>query len=262
MDRNRGGTHRRSDLQLGLFDAPERLVEQRIANLGERQVSYVLKRSLRRKRLLLSIDEGGLTVSVPWRTSERRIAELLEQSEKWVLGKLDHYSARRRPERVWQTGALLDYLGGQIELRLAPREGRPVAQLKDGRFLLVGLAQPGRADHVRELVAHWYRRMASPHLRARAEHFAQRLGEPTPRVMLSSALGRWGSCNAKREVRLSWRLMQAPPHLIDYVVAHEVAHLRVMSHSPRFWRVVEQLHPEYQAARAELDSMGHHYMSL
>lgn len=261
MDRNRDGAHRRS-AQLGLFDAPDRLVERREARLGQRRVTYVLKRSTKRRRMLLSVDEGGLTVSVPWRTSERSIAELLQTSEKWLLGKLDHYAARRRPERVWETGALLDFMGRQVELRVARREGRAVSQLKDGAFLLLGLAQPERADHVRELVIGWYRRIAGPHLRARTEHFAARLGEPSPRVMLSSALGRWGSCNAKREVRLNWRLMQAPVHVIDYVVAHEVAHLRVMSHSPRFWRVVEQLHPGYESARAELDAMGYHYMSL
>jgi predicted metal-dependent hydrolase len=225
-------------------------------------VTYVLKRSTKRRRMLLSVDESGLTVSVPWRTSERRIAELLSSSEKWLLVKLDEYAARRRPQREWQTGALIDFLGRQLELRIARRDGRPTAQLHGEQFLLLALPQPERSDHVRELVIHWYRRHAAAHLRARAEHYAARLGEAPPRVMLSSALGRWGSCNARREVRLNWRLMQAPQHVIDYVVAHEVAHLRVMSHSPRFWKVVEALHPQYESARAELDAMGYHYMSL
>jgi predicted metal-dependent hydrolase len=225
-------------------------------------VSYVLKRSARRRRMLLSVDEGGLTVSVPWRASDKRIADLLQQSEKWVLGKLEAYAARRRPQRVWQDGTLIDFLGRQLRLTLMQRAGRPLAQLQDDGALMLGLAEPERGEHVRELVIKWYRRHAAVHLRARAEHFAARLGEAPPRVLLSSAVGRWGSCNAKREVRLSWRLMQAPAHVIDYVVAHEVAHLRVMSHSLRFWRVVEQLHPDYESARAELDSMGHWYMTL
>jgi predicted metal-dependent hydrolase len=241
---------------------PQRLVEQRVARIGEREVSYVLKRSVKRRRMLMAIDESGLTVSVPWRTSERRIAELLQHSEKWLLGKLDEYAARRRPQRVWQDGTLIDFLGRQLRLTLMRRAGRPLAQLQDDAALMLGLPEPERAERVRELVIQWYRRHAAAHLRARAEHFAARLGEPAPRVLLSSAVGRWGSCNAKREVRLSWRLMQARGHVIDYVVAHEVAHLRVMSHSARFWKVVQQLHPEYESARAELDSMGHWYMSL
>jgi predicted metal-dependent hydrolase len=249
-------------LQLGLFQTPDRLVEQRVTLLGQQRVSYVLKRSAKRRRMLLSVDEGGLTVSVPFRTSERRIAELLQHSETWLLGKLQEYAARRRPARVWEEGALLDFVGQQLRLKLARSAGRPVAQLQDGGTLLLALPQPDCPEQVRELVIHWYRRHAGPHLRARAEHFAAQISEPVPRVLLSSAVGRWGSCNAKREVRLSWRLMQAPPHVIDYVVAHEVAHLRVMSHSQRFWRLVEKLHPGYASARAELDSMGHYYMSL
>lgn len=247
---------------LDLFGYPDRLEEQRVARIGEREVEFVLKRSVKRRRMLLAVDEGGLTVSVPWRTSERRIAELLQGSEKWVLRKLEQYAARRRPERTWQEGALLDFMGRQVSLSLVQREGRALAQLQDDGRLLLALARPERAEHVRDLVIHWYRRHAAPHLRARAEYFAQRLGEPAPRVLLSSALGRWGSCNARREVRLNWRLMQAPAHVIDYVVAHEVAHLRVMSHCARFWKAVEQLHPGYASARAELDSMGHWYMSL
>jgi predicted metal-dependent hydrolase len=225
-------------------------------------VNYVLKRSAKRRRMLLSVDEGGLTVSVPWRTSERRIADLLEQSEKWVLGKLEEYAGRRTRARVWESGSLIDFFGRQLTLELIRRDGPPLAQLHDDYRLSLVLADPQHRGHVRDLLAGWYRRHAAPHFRQRVGHFASRLGEPAPRVLLSSAVGRWGSCNAKREVRLSWRLMQAPEHVIDYVVAHEVAHLRVMSHSARFWALVERLHPDYASARAELDSMGHYYMTL
>ncbi|MFN9391063.1 MAG: M48 family metallopeptidase [Betaproteobacteria bacterium] len=94
------------------------------------------------------------------------------------------------------------------------------------------------------------------------EHFAERLGVARPRVLLSDARTRWGSCNAGGEVRLNWRLMQAPEALIDYVVAHEVAHLLHLNHSPRFWRAVERIYPAWETARAELAATSHHYMSL
>lgn len=233
-----------------------------MARIGEREVSYVLKRSVKRRRMVLTVDEGGLTVSVPWRTPEQRIAELLLHAQDWVLRKLDHYAARRPPVRAWTGGALIDFLGRQLRLALIRGHGRPLATLRDDGTLALTLSEPDQADQVRDVVTGWYRRHAAPHFRARAETFAAQLGEPAPRVLLSSALGRWGSCNARREVRLNWRLMQAPAHVIDYVVAHEVAHLRVMSHSQRFWKVVRRLHPDYEAARAELDAMGAHYMTL
>lgn len=249
-------------MQLDFFHQPERMAEQRIARLGDREVRYVLKRSARRRRMLLSVDESGLTVSVPWRTAEHRIAELLRQSTPWVLDKLALYAARRPRERRWAHGETIEYLGRSVPLSVLRHGGRPVAQLHDDQTLRLWLTAPEDPAQVRAAVIGWYRRHALPHLGAAAQRLAAALGEPAPAVMLSSALGRWGSCNARREIRLNWRLMQAPPPLIDYVVAHEVAHLRVMNHSPRFWSIVERLHPDYRDARAELDRRAAHYMSL
>jgi predicted metal-dependent hydrolase len=108
----------------------------------------------------------------------------------------------------------------------------------------------------------WYRRHAERHFPERIDHFVPRLGVERPRIFLSDAVGRWGSCNSKREVRLNWRLMQAPPHVVDYVVAHELAHLVHLNHSARFWRTVERICPDYEAARAELAGSSRHFMSL
>jgi len=115
---------------------------------------------------------------------------------------------------------------------------------------------------VRASVVKWYRRHAQVHFRDRVAHYSARLGVEPPRVFLSSARTRWGSCNAKREVRLNWRLMQAAAPVIDYVIAHELAHLKELNHSVRFWRVVERLCPEFRAPQAELNAMTQHYMTL
>lgn len=248
-------------MQLNLFQEPERIAEQRTALLDQREVRYVLKRSARRRRMLLTVDESGLTVSVPWRTAEHRIAELLRQSTPWVLRKLDLYEARRPRERRWHSGEEIEFLGRPLRLHLTRHPGRASAQL-EGDALHLALPAPEDAVQVRTLVTAWYRRHALPHLHGCAERFARQLDEAPPKVLLSSAQGRWGSCNARREVRLNWRLMQAPVHLIDYVVAHEVAHLRVMNHSARFWGIVQHLHPDYRSARAELERRAAHYMSL
>jgi len=210
---------------------------------------------------MLTVDERGLTVSVPWHTSDRYIARFLQDSASWVLRKLQTWESRKPKARRWQTGELVDYLGRQLQLVLVVGQ-YGLAQLGEGDVLLLSLPNPHTADAVRTAVVKWYRRHAQAHFRARVEHYSGRLAVDAPRVFISSARTLWGSCNAKGEVRLSWRLMQAPPHVIDYVVAHELAHLRQMNHSARFWRVVEQLCPDYASARAELDAMGHHFMSL
>ncbi|HTS53210.1 MAG TPA: SprT family zinc-dependent metalloprotease [Burkholderiales bacterium] len=210
---------------------------------------------------MLTVDERGLTVNVPWRTSERYIARFLHDSAAWVLRKLEAWESRRPKPRLWQDGELLDYLGRQLRLVLGGDE-YSLAQLQDGNVLALSLPEPHEPDKVRAALVKWYRRHAQHYFRIRVEHYSAKLGVAAPRVFVSNARSRWGSCNVKREVRLSWRLMQAGPHIVDYVVVHELSHLKEMNHSVRFWRIVERLCPDYASARAELDAMGQHFMAL
>lgn len=210
---------------------------------------------------MLSVDERGLVVSVPWRTSERYIARFLQDSASWILRKLDAWEARKPKQRSWRAGELIDFLGRQLHLHLAEAPFTLV-QLADGDLLALSMPAPHERGTVRAAVVKWYRRHAQTHFGRRVEHYSQQLGIETPRVFLSNAQTRWGSCSASRQVRLNWRLMQAAPDVVDYVIAHELAHLREMNHSIRFWRIVRRLCPDYEAAKAELNAMGHHYMAL
>jgi len=96
----------------------------------------------------------------------------------------------------------------------------------------------------------------------RLTYYAGKLGVPVPPLRLSSAKSRWGSCNTKGEIRLSWRLIHFSPDLIDYVIVHELAHLKEMNHSPRFWAVVARLYPDWQTARAALKQQARHLPEL
>jgi len=247
---------------LNLFEAPERLSEPRMLLLQGRPVEYTLKRSAKRRRIVFTVDEHGLAVHVPWRTSERKVAEAIAQAEAWIVRKLAEWADKKPPQRAWSSGAWLDFLGRQLRLELVERGGPVLSRLLESDVLQVALPAPHAAPRVRDAVVKWYRRHALVHFSDRIQHFCSLLEHPAPRVFLSNARTRWGSCSADGEIRLNWRLLQAHAHVIDYVVAHEVAHLRVLSHSTRFWRVVERLYPEYESAKAELTAMGHHYMAL
>jgi predicted metal-dependent hydrolase len=244
-----------------LFDEPRLVSEPRTIRLGDREVDFLLKRSAKRRRAVLTVDERGLTVSVPWRTSDRYVARFLQDSAAWVLRKLEAWEARKPKPRLWQDGALVDYLGRQLRLEIRAQH-YAIAQLLDDGVLQLTLPDPGATDSVRAALIKWYRRHAQSYFRGCVERYSALLGIESPRVFISNAQTRWGSCNANREVRLNWRLIQASPHVIDYVVAHELAHLKEMNHSARFWRVVERMCPDYRTARTELDAMGQHYMSL
>jgi predicted metal-dependent hydrolase len=139
--------------------------------------------------------------------------------------------------------------------------GRRAGAEMAGTELLVTVRGEGE-EAVRRAVVAWYRRAALVHLAQRAFFFSRLAVLAPPRVMLSSANSRWGSCNSRREVRLAWRLVKARPALVDYVVCHELAHLRHMNHSRDFWAEVGRLCPDFKRLRDELEATDHLYRSF
>jgi len=227
--------------------------------LGGAHLDYVLLRRRGRRGVGLKVDGNGLTVSAPLGVPLARIEALVRESERWVLGKIAEWSARRVPEARWDDGAALPYLGGWLRLRLRPGS-RPGAVLS-GDELRVAVRAPGD-EAVRRAVVAWYRRAAAAHFGERALALSALAGLAPPRLFLSSARSRWGSCNARREVRLAWRLVKARPALVDYVVCHELAHLSHMNHSRAFWAEVGRLCPDYRVLREELEATDHLYRSF
>ncbi|MDR1350939.1 MAG: M48 family metallopeptidase [Zoogloeaceae bacterium] len=214
--------------------------EQRQIELQGEIVDYCLVRSVRRS-IGLSINQRGLRVGAPLAASLARIESLLRQQGDWVREKLARW--RVHSALTLDVGSECLWLG---QPRLLRRAAGRVHQCRDGQLELVA-----RADEP-DLAAAFIRfckARARPWFLPRLAHYAGCLGVPTPPLILSSARSRWGSCNAQGEIRLSWRLMQFDPALIDYVVAHEIAHLKAMNHSPQFWAIVEQLYPDWRAAR-------------
>jgi predicted metal-dependent hydrolase len=242
-----------------LHDKP--LSEARTADLGGRRVSYVLRRSGRRRTLCLMVDHRGLTVNAPMRTSDRRIDAFLRGSADWIARKLDAWAASHRPAPAWADGQPLRYLGE--DMRLALRPGlMAMPPVLARRELVVTVPDPADATGVGGQVVDWYRDEALGVFRREAALLAPRLGVAEPPLALSSAQTRWGSCNRHGEVRLNWRLVQAPLDLVRYVVAHELAHLRHMDHSPRFWAAVGEAFPDWRTARARLHREGGRLMAF
>jgi predicted metal-dependent hydrolase len=233
--------------------------EARTLLLRAGPVGYTLVRRRGRRGVGLKVDSTGLTVSAPLTVPVARVEKMVLESESWVLGKLEVWRGRQVPVQPWEDGAALPYLGGSLTLRL--REARRATVVLFGPELVA--AVPSRAEEtVRRAVVAWYRRAALAHLAQRAFFFSRLAGLVPPRVLLSSANSRWGSCNSRREVRLAWRLVKARPALVDYVVCHELAHLRHMNHSRDFWAEVARLCPEYRTLREELEATDHLYRSF
>lgn len=226
--------------------------------LGDEEVAYLLRRSPRRRTIGLRIDQSGLTVSVPTRAPQRAWETVLREKSGWVLDKLEEMRARSIPDISWRDGEFLPFLGGPIELVVGHGAPRTRPAFDDGQ-LLVALPDPSDTSALQTRVVQWYRREALAFFQHRVEFYARQLDVSVSRLGLSSARTRWGSCTSGGNIRLNWRLIKAPPAVIDYVVVHELAHLIELNHSPSFWKIVAQLCPDYTSLRTLLREHAAHY---
>lgn len=227
----------------------------RSIRLGDQVVEYELRRSHRRT-IGFAVDGTGLAVTAPKWVAEAEIESALRDRGEWVLRKLAEWrelsTRKARHEIRWEHGAPLPFLGQTLALELDPAHRGPVIR-RDDR-LRVGLPPGADPGEVRDGVQRWLQREARALFGQRIGHFSERLGIAPRRWALSSARTRWGSCGADGSIRLNWRLMHFPPEIVDYVVCHELAHLKELNHGPGFWNEVARLYPDHERAREWLRS--------
>ena len=237
---------------------------QREVRLGEHHVGYEFRRA-RRRSIGFVVSAEGLSVSAPRWVGVGEVEQALQSKAGWILRKL--HEQQQRAERMqaqrveWRDGTGLPFLGDTVILVLDARVTGAVlhtaAEALPGvpRLTLhVGLPQTATQAQIREAVQSWLQRQARRVFEERCAHFAPRLNVRIKRLSLSSASTRWGSASADGSVRLNWRLIHFGLPVIDYVVTHELAHLREMNHSAAFWEVVRSVLPDYEERRGQLRS--------
>jgi len=240
--------------------------------LGGRSVEYRLRRSARSRGLRVSIDDReGLVVSVPletrrgWAHPEAHIEAFLRDRQAWVLRHLDRRAGEVEAARARggaRDGGLVPYLGELHRIRIAP--GGPGVRrstverggAEDVDELVVRLAT-GERRSLEGILTAWFRDRAGDAIhRAVAEH-APALGVNPTRIDIRDPRSRWGSASRNGRLMFSWRLVLAPPGSLETVVVHELAHLRVFGHGPRFWALVAARRPGHMADRARLRRSSH-----
>ena len=214
------------------------------------QLHYQLERRQRRT-VGLKITATGLVIHAPKRISQSHLESLIMLKADWIRRKLDALRTNHIPPLQWQDGEQLLLLGNTVTLALRHDVRSRTVEYAPG-VLHLAMPNHNEAPAVTRKVVQWYKKQALADFSRRLALFSTKLGVPVPALFLSSARSRWGSCNSKKEIRLNWRLSQAPPHIINYVVCHELAHLKEMNHSARFWAVVASICPDYKAAEKEL----------
>ncbi|MBN1451926.1 MAG: M48 family metallopeptidase [Anaerolineales bacterium] len=211
---------------------------------------HKLVRSKRRTLSLVVESDGTLTVRASLRMKEADIRRFIEAKADWIERKQARVRDEARAPRQYVDGETFWYLGKAIPLRLIPHQ-RP-ALVMGSVFKLAKSAQPGAES----VFTAWYRQQARRVLTERVSYFARNHDLRPGKLRISSARTRWGSCSAKGTLSFTWRLVLAPPEVIDYVVVHELCHLKVMNHSEAFWAQVERILPDYHLRRKWLKKNG------
>jgi predicted metal-dependent hydrolase len=221
---------------------------------GSTEIHYRVVRSTRRqKTIALSLGEQGLTVLAPVRTPSEVVEALVKKRGAWIVAKqaqLAEQLAQRDPPKALRSGETLTYLGRQYRLKRVA--DLPRARMW-GRYIQV---PEGTPEEVYDFLLGWYRNRAEEKLLARVAHYTPKLNHYPTKVLICGQKRRWGSCNAKGELRLNWRIIMAPLSLIDYVVVHELVHLEHLNHSKAYWQRLGELLPDYKARQKQLDSLG------
>ena len=238
--------------------------------LGSCLVAYAFRRG-KRRTIGFSVGADGLTVSAPGWAPLRDVDTALREKSDWIVRKLGEM--RERGERMetaritWHDGTVLPFLGAPLRVVLDPRHTFAAAGAhlvaagadddggdggKVGQTLYVPLPHTATPEQIRDAVQAWLMRQAKTLFTERLNHFAPQLQVHWRRMALSNAGTRWGSASADGSIRLNWRLIHTKMAVIDYVVAHELSHLRVMDHSPRFWDTVRTVVPDYADLRGQL----------
>ena len=222
--------------------------------LPDASLAYGIRESSRRRTLSLELRaDGSLTVATPHGLSLTTIRAFVASRRAWIDAKRALLARPAPPRVLHEHGARLPYLGTELALNIsiAPRR-RAACRCESGSLVL----KVPNNTAIRPAIEAWYRRAAATHAAARLAHFAPQVGRAARKLVIRAQRSRWGSCSARGTISLNWRLMQAPPEILDYVVVHELCHLLVPNHSPRFWAEVARVLPDWRRQRAQLRQFG------
>jgi predicted metal-dependent hydrolase len=233
-------------------------------------IPYRIRRSERARRARILVDTDGVEVVVPRRFPLRDVEPFVEEKRRWIertLRRLRETETELPPARL-ADGGEVPYLGERLRLRVRVDPGRvrehvarrggelhvalPAAP---GQLEMLGAAPPQEA--VREALERWYRRRARAEVAPRLEAACARSGQTFARLQIRGQRTRWASCSSTGAMSFNWRLLLAPPEILDYVIEHEVAHLEVLDHSPRFWRLLAERCPDWPEREDWLRRHGH-----
>jgi hypothetical protein len=225
-------------------------------------VTYTVNRSKKRRKTisLQIVNNSEIKICTPYYTPAAEITRFIEEKQNWISQTIQKRSQELllNKEKDYVTGEIFYYLGQSypLEARFEPMENTGVVFWNNQFFLNC----PADRDMRKYYFILWYKRKAKEYLRARVEHFSRELNLQPRGTRITSANQRWGSCSEDNSLAFSFRLMMAPPDVIDYVIIHELMHIRQKNHSSKFWDLVVETMPDYKIHRRWLRDNHHKFI--
>jgi predicted metal-dependent hydrolase len=219
--------------------------------------SVAVVRSARRKTIAIKIQDGNVTVHLPKLMPLWLAKQFVMRKQQWIEDKLKNFQ-QRPPKRQFIEGELQPFMGEQYPLHIIQEPQRQRLHVLLDQQKLVIMAPPNvTALQIRQALTRWYRRQAESLLPERVKQLAEQTSLRPNQVQIKSYKARWGSCTMRGDIQLNWQLVQATQSINDYVIIHELCHLRQHNHSKAFWDLVEQFDPNFREHRRWLKQHGH-----
>ena len=237
--------------------SPLILLGQKEVILDGQLISYTLKRSHRARCVRLEVRErAGLTVVVPRSYKLQQLDDLLKRKASWILGKTAQY-VQNTPlfaPRELKSGDSIPYLGEELQVAVC-QQTEHADHIERQQNTLV-ICRASEQDRLNSLLERWYRTQAARLIEQKVRRLTARLGLSYARLTIRGQRTRWGSCSCKGNLSFNWRLIMAPEPVVDYVIIHEVVHLKEMNHTRRFWGLVAEQCPSWREHRKWLNDHG------
>jgi len=236
--------------------------KKRFIEIEDNKIAYTVVKT-RRKTIGIIVERNGeVRVRAPFRVSENQIFKVVQKKADWILRKVNEAAERSSSsvERKFASGEKLLYLGDEYILETVEKDLAWAEVIKTENTVAVyipgGMSCEIRKQTIKKALEEWYRKRFSEIVKERVDRYSLRLKVFPRKIAIKDQKTRWGSCSKKENINLNWRLVMAPVDIIDYVVVHELCHLKVMNHSKDFWNLVESILPNYHESRKWLKVNG------
>lgn len=229
---------------------------------GNQTIPYTLKNSQRRKTLSISVDQHGVSVISPSEVAQETIESTLHKKAPWIIKQLSDFEEMKTntQKRAFMSGEKLLYLGRNYRLKVIKTDcSEPTFRFYQGRFLAELPKSIKEEDHrnlLYPLYIEWIKKRANAFAADRVKRFILKLQKEPNKIMIKDQEQRWGSCTPSGNIILNWRIFLASVSIIDYVLAHELVHLKHMNHSKEFWETLRMLLPDYEQRKEWLKING------